>query len=88
MNALNKARTAARDELHAMNADPAPKWRTCFSAEGTDEPTGIAPVCGAEGHDPDDGSAYDCCPEPVIEIHSAPMAAYLAALLNADRGES
>lgn len=85
MSALDKARAAARDELHALNSDPTPEWRTCFSTDGTDEPSGIAPVCGDEDHDPVDGSVYDCCPEPVIEVDSAPMAAYLAALLNADR---
>lgn len=63
--------------------------------------TGIGLTCHATGdadhHDHDDydnGSArdehgqYDCCPTTVIEAWSEPIAAYLVALLNADREET
>lgn len=82
------ARKNARAFLRAMVGDAAPEWRTAFTTDGTDEPTGIAPVCPDEDHDPDDGSVYSCCPEPVIECDSYPIAAYLAELLNADRSAS
>lgn len=80
------ARTAAREFLKAMGGDAAPEWRTAFTTDGTDEPTGIIPVCTDEGHDPDDGSVYSCCPAPAIECEFPTIAAYLAELLNADRG--
>jgi len=87
VSALDKARTAARAELEGWTGgDPNPDWRACYSTDGTDGPTGVGPVCHAEEHDPDDGSVYDCCPAPVIEVESTPLAEYLAALLNADRG--
>lgn len=85
MNALPAARTTARDLLKTLTGDERPEWRTCFSTDGSDEPTGIAPVC-PDDHDEDDGSVYSCCAEPVIECHSYVMAAYLEQLLNADRG--
>ena len=88
MNAMDKTRAAAREFLDLVTGTPAPEWRTCFSTAGTDEPTGLAPVCDDEGHDPDDGSVYECCPNPVVECDSYPLAAYLVELLNADRGQS
>lgn len=88
MSALDQARAAARAQLYALTGGgPNPAWRTCFSTDGTEEPTGVAPICSDEGHEPEDGSVYDCCPEPVIEVASTALAEYLAALLNADRGE-
>lgn len=38
------------------------------------------------GSMPDPDGVYDCCPTPQIETDSAPMAAYLVELLNADTG--
>lgn len=89
MNALDRARTAASNALPAWTGaigPHLPKWRACFSTDGSDEPTGIAPVCEDEGHDPDDGSVYDCCPAPVVEAECTELALYLVELLNADRG--
>jgi hypothetical protein len=88
MNALPHVRTTARDLLQTLTGDAAPQWRMAFSTDGSDEPTGIAPVCPDENHERADGSVYSCCPEPVIECHSYVMAAYLEQLLNADRGQS
>ncbi|MFJ7067540.1 hypothetical protein [Streptomyces sp. NPDC101115] len=85
MSAMDKTRAAAREFLDLVAGTPAPEWRTCFSTDGTDEPTGFAPVCDVEGHDPDDGNVYSCCPNPVVECDSGPLAAYLVELLNADR---
>lgn len=86
MSALDKARKAARIEVEGLYGnEPNTEWRSCFSTDGTSGPTGVAPVCLDDGHDPDDGSVYDCCPEPIIETGSMPVAEYLAALLNADR---
>ncbi|MFD0358408.1 hypothetical protein ACFVHW_32450 [Streptomyces sp. NPDC127110] len=83
MSALNRLRAAARSDMKRWG-NPDLAWRACFSTDGTDGPTGVAPVCRDEGHDPDDGSVYVCCPGPVIEVESAPLAEYLAALLNTD----
>lgn len=89
MTGLAQTRAAARALVYALSGGgPNPAWRTCFSMDGTDGPTGIAPVCNDEGHDEDDGSVYTCCPEPVIETGFTPLAEYLAALLNADRRAS
>ncbi|AAR29695.1 hypothetical protein VWBp05 [Streptomyces phage VWB] len=88
MSAIDKARKQARELLDLVTGTPTPEWRVCFSEDGTEEPTGIAPVCLDEGHDPDDGSVYDCCPSPVVECDSDPLAAYLVELLNADRGQA
>lgn len=80
------ARGTAREFLKAMGGDAAPEWRLVFSTDGTDEPTGIAPVCTDPDHYEDDAAeAYDCCPDPVIECDHHQIAAYLVALLNADR---
>lgn len=82
--ALDALREAARRYLAAYAGNASPAWRTCFSTNGSDEPTGVAPACTSAGHDEDDGSVYDCCPEPVIETGSYALAAYLVALLAAD----
>ncbi|WP_199800655.1 hypothetical protein [Streptomyces marianii] len=87
MSDLTTTRTFARELLQTLNGEPQPEWRACFSTDGSEEPTGIAPVCPDEDHERADGSVYGCCPLPVIECDSYPMAAYLAALLNADRQE-
>lgn len=68
----------------AVEGDATVTWRTCFSTNGSDEPTGIAPMCLDEDHEEADGSVYDCCPDPVIETGSGGMAAYLVDLLNTD----
>jgi hypothetical protein len=90
MSALDRARDAASRALPAFTGaigPHLPEWRACFSTDGTAGPTGIAPICQAEEHDPDDtGDVWACCPEPVIEVESTELAEYLAALLNADRG--
>ncbi|MBT2449440.1 hypothetical protein J7F03_20580 [Streptomyces sp. ISL-43] len=89
MSDLDQARTAVRLLMPALaGGGPAPVWRTCFSTDDTDSPTGIAPECFDEGHDPEDGSVYTCYPEPVIETGFPQFAEYLAALLNADRGSA
>jgi hypothetical protein len=89
VSAIDRARQAVAAALPAWTGaigPHLPEWRTCFSTDGTDRPTGIVPVCGDEGHDPDDGSVYDCCPGPVVEAESPELAEYLVTLLNADRG--
>lgn len=81
------ARDTARKFLRATTGSDLPEWRPVFSTDGTDEPTGIAPVCSDTEHYEDDAAeAYSCCPDPVIECHSHEIATYLTALLNADRG--
>lgn len=82
------AREAARTILRAATTGNAlPEWRPVFSTDGTDGPTGIAPVCTDPEHYEDDAAeAYICCPEPVIECGSPMIADYLTELLNADRG--
>jgi hypothetical protein len=81
-----KTRDAARAFLLNATGIRRPGWRTAFTTDGTDEPTGIAPVCPDEDHDPFDGSVYSCCVEPAIECGAPAIAAYLVELLNADRG--
>ncbi|MFI7010021.1 hypothetical protein [Streptomyces sp. NPDC050145] len=85
MTRLDDARTAAREYLKLMIGDAWPEWRTCYSTDGTEMPSGIAPVCPDEGHEEDDGTVYNCCPEPVLEVETYPLAEYLVALLNSDR---
>jgi hypothetical protein len=81
---VTDTRVAAREALRGLTGgDPAPQWRTVFSdSESGDS---VAPVCEDPDHEPTDGCAYDCCPEPVIEVGDERVAAYLVALLNADR---
>jgi hypothetical protein len=91
MSALNRARTAAAGALPDWTgaiAPHLPEWRVCFSTDGSPEPTGIAPVCPDEDHEPADGSVYECCSMPVIEVECTELAEYLVVLLNADRGEA
>jgi hypothetical protein len=84
MSTLDTLRAAARESLSGLTGgDPTPTWRVVFT--DSESPDGIAPVCADEGHDPADGSVYDCCPEPDIEVGDERVAAYLVALLNADR---
>lgn len=77
-----------KDTAPAATSTPGrPEWRPVFSTNGTDEPTGLAPVCTDPDHGDDDtAEAYACCPDPVIECESHEIAAYLVELLNADRG--
>lgn len=88
MSTIDKTRAQVREFLKLVTGDSTPEWRVCHSTDGTDEPTGVAPVCLDEGHDPDDSSVYDCCPDPVVEVDSGPFAAYLVELLKADRGQA
>ncbi|MEE4489372.1 hypothetical protein [Streptomyces sp. BE230] len=84
---LTEARAATRTLLMTSTGAERPEWRAVFSTDGTDEPTGIAPVCTDPEHLADDeAEAYDCCPDPVIECESPVIATYLVELLNADRG--
>lgn len=82
---LARHRRAAGEVLLRKSDEALPEWRTAYTTDGTDGPTGIIPVCRDTGHDPDDGSVYVCCPEPAIEVESPELADYLVALLNADR---
>lgn len=85
---LDTARAAARERLHSITGDDRPiVWRVVFT-DG-EPPTGVAPLCHDEDHhEDDDAAAFDCCPGPVIETWSAPLALYLVALLNADAGKA
>ncbi|MCX4705690.1 hypothetical protein [Streptomyces sp. NBC_01373] len=87
MSTLDKSRGPAREALLRLVGEARPEWRTAFTTDGTDEPTGIIPVCSDPDHEPDDGSVYVCCPEPAIEVGATELAEYLVALLNADREE-
>lgn len=81
-------RIRARAVLFQAAGISTPEWRTAHTTDGTDEPTGIAPVCHDADHERDDSSVYSCCAEPIIECDSGAIAAYLVRLLNADRGAS
>jgi hypothetical protein len=85
MSALDHARADVLGCLWATAGDAVPEWRTCYSTDGTEGPTGIAPVCKDDEHERTDGNVYGCCPEPVIEVEAPPLAEYLVALLNEDR---
>lgn len=92
---LAKARAAAAEILKQYTGDSHPMWRVIDTdSEG---PTGFAPVCTADNSDAlhsivdypggpmrDEGGVYDCCPWPQVETYSAPFAAYVVELLNAD----
>ncbi|WNI15546.1 hypothetical protein [Actinacidiphila sp. ITFR-21] len=79
-----ETRAAAREALRGLTGgDAAPRWRVVWTDD--EYPTDIGPVCGDPDHEPTDGSAYSCCPEPIIEIGDEALAAYLVALLNQDR---
>lgn len=83
---LDTARAAARERLRLITGANVTAWRVVVTDD--EMPTGIAPVCPDEGHEACDASAYDCCPDPVIETWSEPLALYLVALLNADAGKA
>ncbi|MFI6465713.1 hypothetical protein [Streptomyces sp. NPDC050538] len=78
---LDAARAAAAAQ---WGGEGLPKWRTAYTTNGSEAPTGIVPVCQDPEHEEGDGSIYDCCPEPAIEVESAELADYLVALLNTD----
>jgi hypothetical protein len=87
---LTNARRTAAEFLRETTGSDRPQWRATFigesflgdSAEG---PNAIGPVCTDPGHvESEDPSAFDCCPEPIIEI-DPPLVEYFLALLNADR---
>ena len=83
-------RAAAHAYLATTTGTPTPQWRTGIleydPATGEGRRTTVVPVCPTDDHDTDDDpTVYDCCPEPAIETDSEPLAAYLVALLNADR---
>lgn len=80
---IRNARAAAVAALGSA-PDALPEWRQAHTRI-SDEPDAIAPVCTAEGHEPADPSIYSCCPDPVIEVETPAIGAYLVALLNADR---
>lgn len=80
-------RAAAREALRGLTGGhPTPQWRVVWTDD--EYPTDIGPVCEDPDHEPTDSSAYDCCPQPVIEVGDEALAAYLVALLNADRTEA
>lgn len=92
---LTKAREAAAAMFEVEAGGPRPQWRVVIT--DSESPTGIAPVCAAEGDDDlhlwanfgdgvvrvDDG-VWDCCPAPQFDTYSTVLAAYLVELLNAD----
>lgn len=93
---LTQAREAARAFLAEQTGERRPTWRAVLTFH--DSVTGVAPVCTSERGDAlhathdyrlgepmrDEQGVYACCPLPIIETDSAPMAAYLVELLNAD----
>jgi hypothetical protein len=98
---LAQVRAAAAEILKQDTGVDNPRWRLITS--DSESLTGLAPVCTGDRSDAlhqipdypggpirDDEGVYDCCPWPQIETYSAPVAAYLVELLNADaeRGES
>ncbi|MEW1551381.1 hypothetical protein [Streptomyces tsukubensis] len=88
MTDLDRLRSATAAALPAWTGAAAPhlpEWRVAFTTDGSDAPTGIAPVCQDEDHDSGDGSVYTCCPDPAVEVECPELAEYLVALLNADR---
>ena len=96
---LAKAREAAAALFEVEAGERRPMWRVIYT--DSESPTGVAPVCTAEGVDDehhviadhpsgpmrDEDGVYDCCPTPQIETYSPILAAYLVELLNADTGE-
>ncbi|ALF00178.1 conserved hypothetical protein [Streptomyces sp. SPB78] len=85
MTRLDDTRRAAHESLKLMCGDAWPEWRAAYTTDGTDGPTGIAPVCPDPEHERGDGDLWACCPEPAVEAESNALAGYLVALLNADR---
>jgi hypothetical protein len=86
-----RGRAAAAEFLQQSTGSDLPEWRTTYTEYGVhDEPNAIAPVCTDPDHiASEDPTAFECCPEPVIDVGPA-LAEYVVALLNADReaGES
>lgn len=96
---LVKAREAAAAVFEAETDGRRPMWRVIIT--DSESPTGVAPVCTAEGDDDlhlwanfghgiervNDG-VWDCCPWPQIETDSPAVAEYLVELLNADADAS
>lgn len=88
MTNLNDARRTAAELLRQNTGSELPEWRVTFLGMGLDEPNAIGPVCTNEDHlDSEDPTAFECCPEPIIEVDPA-LAEYLVELLNADRAEA
>jgi CheY-like chemotaxis protein len=92
---LAAARVAAEDMFEVETGERRPMWRVIIT--DSESPTGIAPVCTAEG-DVDlhlwanfghgiervNDGVWDCCPTPQFDTYSTVLAAYLVELLNAD----
>jgi hypothetical protein len=85
VSALDETRGPAREALLRLTGDARPEWRAAFTTDGTDGPTGIAPVCPDPEHERGDGDVWACCPDLAVEVESTELAEYLVALLNADR---
>ncbi|MFF1498664.1 hypothetical protein ACFVZR_02000 [Streptomyces sp. NPDC058316] len=81
---LVAARLQAHELLLAETETERPAWRQVHTVMGGAHPDAIGPVCLDDEHDADDPTAYACCPEPVIEVESHVIGAYLVELLNAD----
>lgn len=95
--ALLQAREAAAVMLAADTGERRPMWRVIIT--DSESPTGVAPVCVAEG-DADkhlwanfghgiervNDGVWDCCPDPQFDTYSTILAEYLVELLNADTG--
>ncbi|MEV8394785.1 MULTISPECIES: hypothetical protein [unclassified Streptomyces] len=82
---LVAARRSAREYLASTMGDERPNWRQLFTGEKrVDDSDGIGPVCTDDDHEPIDGNVYQCCPEPIIEVDSPSLGAYLIELLNTD----
>lgn len=98
---LARARADARELLLDEVGEHRPMWRVIIT--DSESPTGVAPVCTAEGDDDlhlwanfghgiervNDG-VWDCCPTSQFDTYSTILAPYLVELLNADAeaGES
>lgn len=92
---LVKARELAAAMFEVEAGERRPMWRVIIT--DSESPTGVAPVCTAEGDDDlhlwanlgngiervVDG-VWDCCPDPRFDTYSTVLAAYLVELLNAD----
>ncbi|MFI9600371.1 hypothetical protein ACIHCX_10900 [Streptomyces sp. NPDC052043] len=96
---LQRAREAVAALFEAETGERRPAWRVIYT--DSESPTGVAPICTAEGVDDehhviddhpsgprrDDEGVYDCCPWPQFETDSPVVAAYLVELLNAEPEE-
>ncbi|MGA5489606.1 hypothetical protein ACPCK1_17840 [Streptomyces pseudogriseolus] len=81
-----RGRAAAAEFLRQSTGSDLPEWRGTYTEYGVHhEPNAIAPVCTDPDHiESEDPTAFECCPEPIIDVGPA-LAEYLVALLNADR---